>query len=61
VETRRHIGVERIMFATDFPHIECEWPNSRPIIQRLYADIPEDERDKIWVDNAVDFFKLARL
>jgi predicted TIM-barrel fold metal-dependent hydrolase len=60
VETRHHIGVERIMFATDFPHIECEWPNSRPLIQQLYADIPEDETRKIWAGNAVDFFKLAR-
>src|SRR2546430_884740 len=42
VETRHHIGVERIMFATDFPHIECEWPNSQPLIQGIYADVPED-------------------
>jgi predicted TIM-barrel fold metal-dependent hydrolase len=60
VETRHHVGVERIMFATDFPHIECEWPNSRPLIQQLYADIPEDETRKIWAGNAIDFFQLAR-
>ena len=60
VELRHHIGVERIMFATDFPHIECEWPNSKPAIQEIYTDIPEDERRKIWADNAVDFFKLTR-
>lgn len=60
VELRHHIGVERIMFATDFPHIECEWPNSKPAIQEIYADIPEEERHKIWAGNAVDFFKLSR-
>jgi predicted TIM-barrel fold metal-dependent hydrolase len=47
------------MFATDFPHIECEWPKSRPLIEEIYADVPEDERRKIWADNAVDFFKLS--
>jgi len=58
VELRHHIGADRIMFATDFPHIECEWPNSRPIIEKIYADVPEDERYKIWARNAVEFFKL---
>ena len=44
------------MFATDFPHIENEWPNSRPIIDDIYKDIPVGERDKIWAGNAVKYF-----
>jgi predicted TIM-barrel fold metal-dependent hydrolase len=59
IEERRHIGVDRIMFATDFPHIECEWPNSRPLIDRIYADVPEADRRRIWAQNAVEFFHLA--
>jgi len=59
VEERQHVGVDRIMFATDFPHIENEWPNSRPIIDKIYADIPEEDKRKIWADNAVEFFKLG--
>ena len=47
VELRQHVGVDRIMFATDFPHIECEWPNSRSFIDKIYADVPEDERERI--------------
>jgi predicted TIM-barrel fold metal-dependent hydrolase len=58
VEQRQHVGVDRIMFATDFPHIECEWPNSRPIVEKIYADVPADERAKIWAQNAVKFFRL---
>jgi predicted TIM-barrel fold metal-dependent hydrolase len=58
VEQRHHIGVEHIMFATDFPHIENEWPNSRPIIEEIYASVPESERAKIWAGNAIEFFKL---
>jgi predicted TIM-barrel fold metal-dependent hydrolase len=50
-------GIDQ-MFATDFPHIENEWPNSRPIIDDIYASIPTAERDKIWAGNAVNFFKL---
>lgn len=48
------------MFATDFPHIECEWPNSRPAIEQIYADIPPQERDQIWAGNAVEFFHLLQ-
>jgi predicted TIM-barrel fold metal-dependent hydrolase len=59
VEERRHVGVDRIMFATDFPHIECEWPNTRPLVEEIYADVPEPEKRRIWAGNAVEFFKLA--
>jgi predicted TIM-barrel fold metal-dependent hydrolase len=59
VEERRHVGVDRIMFATDFPHIECEWPNTRPLVEEIYADVPEPEKRRIWAGNAVEFFNLA--
>src|SRR5262249_58770867 len=41
IELRHHMGVEHIMFATDFPHIECDWPNTRPFAERLFAGVPE--------------------
>ena len=59
VELRRHIGVEKIMFATDFPHIKCEWPRSRPLIEEIYADVPEHEKRRIWAENAMEFFRLG--
>ena len=59
IELRRHMGVERIMFATDFPHIECDWPNTRPFAERLFADVPPDEAYKIAAGNVLDFFHLA--
>jgi len=58
VELRQHVGVDKIMFATDFPHIECEWPHTRPLIEKIYADIPEDEKARMWAGNVVQFFKL---
>jgi uncharacterized protein len=60
IEARRHVGVDRIMFATDFPHIECEWPNSRPLIEAIYADVPEADKRRIWAKNAVEFFRLEQ-
>jgi len=58
IEQRHNVGVDHIMFATDFPHIENEWPNSRRVIDKIYADIPDDDRRRIWAGNAVEFFHL---
>ena len=47
------------MFATDFPHIECEWPNTRPFAERLFDGVPADEAFKIAAGNVLEFFRLA--
>jgi predicted TIM-barrel fold metal-dependent hydrolase len=59
VELRHHMGVDHIMFATDFPHIECEWPNTRPFAEKLFADVPADEAFKIAAGNVLSYFRLA--
>jgi len=58
VEIRHHLGVDKIMFATDFPHIECEYPHTAQIIDEIYADVPEDERYMMLRGNALKFFRL---
>jgi len=47
------------LFATDFPHVENEWPNWRPVIDKIYADIREADKRNIWAGNCVEFFKLT--
>jgi predicted TIM-barrel fold metal-dependent hydrolase len=59
IELRHHMGVEHIMFATDFPHIECEWPNTRPFAERLFEGVPSDETFKIAAGNVLSYFRLA--
>jgi predicted TIM-barrel fold metal-dependent hydrolase len=58
VELRHHMGVERVLFATDFPHIECDWPNTRPFAERLFEGVPPDEAYKIAAGNTLAFFHL---
>ncbi|MET0851741.1 MAG: amidohydrolase family protein [Candidatus Rokuibacteriota bacterium] len=58
VELRHHIGVDHIMFATDFPHIECDWPNTRPFAERLFAGVPADDAYRIAAGNMLAFFRL---
>jgi predicted TIM-barrel fold metal-dependent hydrolase len=59
IELRHHLGVAHVMFATDFPHIECDWPNTRPFAERLFAGVPGDEAFKIAVGNVLAYFRLA--
>jgi predicted TIM-barrel fold metal-dependent hydrolase len=58
IELRHHLGPEGVMFATDFPHIESDWPNTRPFAERLFADVPADEAYRIAAGNMLKFFKL---
>jgi predicted TIM-barrel fold metal-dependent hydrolase len=58
IELRHHLGVEHIMFATDFPHIECEWPNTKPTLDTLTASLSPDEKYKIVAGNVIDYFGM---
>ncbi len=52
------IGVENIMWSTDFPHPVTSWPNSRKIIDEQLAGVPADERELILSGNAVRVWNL---
>ncbi len=58
IAMRHFIGVENILWESDFPHPTCTYPNSRRYIENSLGDVPEDERRKILVENAVRVFRL---
>ena len=55
---RHHIGVDRLIWATDFPHQESDWPDSGAVIERIFAGVPPDETYRMVAANAVEFFQL---
>lgn len=55
---RQEMGVDRVMWASDFPHLESDWPNSQRVIKENFAGVPENETWKMIVGNAVDYFRL---
>ena len=61
VEMRHHLGVDKIMFSTDFPHIECEWPNSQEWVEKLYHGVPADEQYQMLAGNTIKFFDLKNI
>ncbi len=55
---RHEVGIDRVMWASDFPHLESDWPNSRRVIEENFAGVPEEEKYKMIVGNAIRFFHL---
>lgn len=58
VELRHDIGIDRLMFGTDFPHPESTWPNTRDWMRAAFAGVPEAEVRALVGGNAIRFFRL---
>ena len=58
IEARRYIGVDNIMWETNFPMSTSTWPNSRDSIAKSFQGIPQADRDKILWGNAASLYKL---
>jgi predicted TIM-barrel fold metal-dependent hydrolase len=46
------------MWSTDFPHIECAWPDSRKLWGETVAGLSAEEQWKITAGNAIEYFNL---
>ena len=58
VKLRHEIGVDRIIWGGDFPHVESAWPNSGALLDRLFKGVPADEQAKMVAGNAAKFIHL---
>lgn len=58
VRMRHEIGVDKIVWGSDFPHQPTDWPHSYETIQRNLVGVPEDERHQMLVGNVSRFFHL---
>ncbi len=58
VATRHSIGVPNLLWGNDYPHHDSIWPNSQSILERIFADVPEDEREQMVWSNVIDLYGL---
>lgn len=49
---RDRVGVDRILWESDFPHVETAWPQSQDLIKTLTQGMPDDEIEMITNGNA---------
>ncbi len=58
LRNRHEVGVENIMWSTDYPHHGNDWPYSRKVIAETMAPLPAEERAAIVAGNAERIFGL---
>jgi predicted TIM-barrel fold metal-dependent hydrolase len=50
---RHKIGVDRLMYGTDYPHMEGTWPNTMDALRETFGSYPEHETRAILGTNAL--------
>ena len=53
------LGVENVMWGSDFPHPDGIWPDSQAFIDRELGHLPENVRRKIVCDNALTLYGFS--
>lgn len=58
VQLRDTIGVDNIIWGSDFAHGQGYWPHSKKAIEESMVGVPADQRRKMLVGNAAKYFRL---
>jgi predicted TIM-barrel fold metal-dependent hydrolase len=56
IACRHLIGLDRIMWSSDFPHGDSTWPDSQEVIDDQMAGVPEADQRAILHDNAARMY-----
>jgi predicted TIM-barrel fold metal-dependent hydrolase len=56
VASRHWIGVDNLMWSSDYPHTASTWPRSRAVIERDFKDVSEEEKWKIVRGNVAKLY-----
>jgi predicted TIM-barrel fold metal-dependent hydrolase len=58
VQQRNLIGIDNILWESDYPHSTSTFPESWKFVERTLQGVPKDEQDKMLYGNAVKLYKL---
>jgi predicted TIM-barrel fold metal-dependent hydrolase len=59
IQNRYGVGVDNMMWSSDYPHHGNDWPHSRMTIDSMMSNIDRDERRRIVGANAARIFRLG--
>lgn len=59
VRNRQDIGVERMMWSSDYPHVPSDWPNSWRRLEADFSGVPRAERELMTVGNAQRLYRFG--
>ena len=57
-EIRHQLGMDQIMWGTDYPHPEGTWPHTRPQMIDTFKGLPEDDIAAMLGGNAAAFYRF---
>jgi predicted TIM-barrel fold metal-dependent hydrolase len=58
IRDRYVIGVDNLMWGSDYPHQESTWPKSREILERILKEVPDGEKAKIAGENVARLYQI---
>jgi predicted TIM-barrel fold metal-dependent hydrolase len=53
------IGLETMMWGSDYPHTDGVWPESNKFIEEQFAELTPDQIHKITCENAAKFYRFS--
>ncbi len=56
--TRELIGVENLMWGSDYPHVDSTWPCSLAVLDEIFAGVPDEDRAKVTHENVTALYRL---
>ena len=56
IANRHIVGIDNIVWGSDFPHTESTWPHSREMLAKLLDGVDQEEADKLAFGNAARIF-----
>ena len=59
IKDRHIIGVDNLLWGSDYPHVESTFPRSRQILEEILVDCTDEEKAKIAGGNAARVYRLG--
>lgn len=58
IRLRDRIGIDRMMWGSDYPHSESTFPRSREVLDEILQGVPEAERAQIVCGNTAELYRF---
>ncbi len=59
VSLRDRIGVQNMMWGSDYPHHDSLWPESQAVLSRMFDGVPEAERCRMILENVAQLYGVS--
>ena len=58
MEILDRVGADNVLWASDYPHPDCTWPESQEVVVKHFEHLPDEKKQKICWKNAAALYGL---